>query len=225
MGRGRLLKGLCLTIAAFAGMATVTFAAPPDPVARSAEQRALPAGVYLPMILVGAEDTPEKIFFYWFASKPQSGMLFRAYIKPLLATRNEGRIAIALIQVFEPDAQDVNGPGGLMLCAKDSDQYLQLLDIYLTQEKDFARRHRFFKATEQYFSNAPIDWLQASQFLDFKKCIVEPLFQLKSLTAIGFSKRILQGQAPPYEPFIVYGGKRLKLGDRDLEKVKALGGQ
>ena len=61
----------------------------------------------------------------------------------------------------EPDVQDINGPGGLLLCGKDPSEYMRLAAEYLNLSGETRKRHAFVKASEQYFSNFAIDFAGA----------------------------------------------------------------
>jgi hypothetical protein len=192
---------------------------PQDP-ARSPDLS--PARLYPPIIAFGGEDSPEKVVFVWFASNSKSSALFKSYIRPLIDVKQVGRVSLIMVQVFDPDIRDVDGPGGLLLCADDVRQYLKLMSAYLLQGGNYEDRKPFPTVGHGFVSNAQIDLMQEAHLMDFSKCATDIPFTTRVLKALELSKVMLRRGTPPFEPRIVFRGKSLRLGDPELAGLQKL---
>jgi hypothetical protein len=133
-----------------------------------------------------------------------------------------GRVSLIMVQVFDPDIRDVDGPGGLLLCADDVRQYLKLMSAYLLQGGNYEDRKPFPTVGHGFVSNAQIDLMQEAHLMDFSKCATDIPFTTRVLKALELSKVMLRRGTPPFEPRIVFRGKSLRLGDPELAGLQKL---
>lgn len=87
---------------------------------------------YGPVIVIGQADAKRRLTFMWGADEA-SRKMFQTYIRPIIAraARKDAAIAVTLVQRPTKEEGDTRGPGTLLFCARNAQQYALMAYEYL----------------------------------------------------------------------------------------------
>lgn len=171
---------------------------------------------YEPAVVIGSRTATQTVIFVWTASSPDSGALFQEYVRPILASKSAAW-TVGIFQFLEPDVRDINGAGGLLLCAPDVDRYARWMRVYLTLTEPVTEPTPAFKTTSQFFINERLKRMASAWKLNLEKCTRDPSFLYRHWQLMNSSKAFMSRlKLEDLRPAIFYKGRWLHLGDAGL---------
>lgn len=188
-----------------------------------------PDFMYLPGIMYGDPKSKNLIAFYWSASQQASADNFNKYLAPLISKllkSPSSSYAVLLYQILEDDKRDSLGPGGLLLCPNEQQQYEWLAVEYLKTAKDVAKRDPLNAITgDVHYINASVRQLADKYNIDLLNCIIDGKYNLRWAQAVGDSL----GHDAKFKnqklPFFAFDNAVVAPGDPRLEKLEQLAAQ